>query len=369
MSRTPIDGRVRYAVVGLGHIAQVAVLPAFAHATENSRLTALVSDDAEKLSTLTRKYDVPHAFIYEAYDRCLEEVDAVYIALPNSMHAEYAIRAAEAGVHVLCEKPMAVTVEECERMIAAAQATDVRLMIAYRLHFEHETLKAIELVSDGTLGDPKLFNSTFSMRVRPGDIRTQRKRGGGTLYDIGVYCINAARHLFKAEPIEVIASSVNTDRERLPEIDETTSAILRFDNGRLASFVTSFNAADVSWYEVLGTKGRLKMEPAYEYAEGLAYELTIDGRTTRHKSGKRDQFAAELIYFSTCVLEGTEPEPSGEEGLQDVRIVTSLYESAEIGRAVELPPYEPVRQPGVDQAIRRPPVEKPQTVHAEAPHS
>jgi glucose-fructose oxidoreductase len=370
MARKPSsDGKVRWAVVGLGHIAQVAVLPAFAHAKENSQLTAIVSDDEEKLSALAKKYDVPHGFKYEEYDRCLEAVDAVYIALPNSMHAEYSIGAAEAGVHVLCEKPMAVTVEECERMIAAARAAEVRLMIAYRLHFEHVTLKAIDLVSSGALGDPKLFNSTFSMRVRPGDIRTKHEMGGGTLYDIGVYCINAARHLFKAEPIEVLASSVNTDRERLPEIDETTSAILRFENGRIASFVTSFNAADVGWYEVVGTNGRLKMDPAYDYAEGLGYEITVDGRTTRHRSSKRDQFAPELIYFAQCVLEGTEPEPSGEEGLQDVRIVKALYESAEIGRAVELPPYEPIQRPGLDQAIRRPPAAKPETINAEAPSS
>jgi glucose-fructose oxidoreductase len=227
----------------------------------------------------------------------------------------------------------------------------------------------MELVATGALGEPKLFNSTFSMRVKPGDIRTERAMGGGTLYDIGVYCINAARHFFQAEPIDVLASSVNTDRDRLPEIDETTSAVLRFENGRIASFVTSFNATDTGWFEILGTNGRLKMEPAYEYTEGLSYEITVDGRTTRHKSSKRDQFAPELIYFSKCVLEDADPEPSGEEGLQDVRIVTALYEAAETGRAVELPPYEPIQQPSLDQAMRRPPVDKPDTVNVEAPHS
>ena len=211
---------------------------------------------------------MPLTFNYKDLDECLEEVDAVYIALPNSMHAEFTIRAAEAGVHVLCEKPMAVTVDECERMLAATREHDVRLMIAYRLHFEHVNLKAVELVRDGAIGEPKLFNSTFSMRVRPGDIRTQRAMGGGTLYDIGVYCINAARYLFRSEPTEVLACSVNSDPDRLPEIDETTSAILRFEGERVASFVTSFNVADAGWYEVLGTKGRLKVEPAYEYAGG-----------------------------------------------------------------------------------------------------
>jgi predicted dehydrogenase len=368
MPRKSPSSPIRYAVIGLGHIAQVAILPAFAHAAENSVLTALVSDDAEKLSALKDRYDVPHTFTYDALDECLEVVDAIYIALPNSMHAEYAVRAAEAGVHVLCEKPMAVTVEDCVRMIAAAREHDVRLMIAYRLHFEHVNLKAIALVDKGAIGEPKLFNSTFSMRVRPGDIRTQRELGGGTLYDIGVYCINAARYLFRAEPTEVLACSVNGDPVRLPEIDETTAAILRFEGERVATFVTSFNASDSSWYEVLGTTGRLRVDPAYEYAEGLAYEITTDGRTTRRASAKRDQFAAELIYFSRCVLEGTEPEPSGEEGLQDVRIVTALYESAEIGRAVQLPPYKPAQRPDPAQEIRRPPVQKPETVNVLEPH-
>jgi glucose-fructose oxidoreductase len=359
---------VRYAVLGLGHIAQVAVLPAFEHAKEDAVLTALVSDDPEKLSALRSRYTVPHAFTYEQMDECLKLVDAVYIALPNSLHADYAVRAANAGVHVLCEKPMAVTVDECERMIQAAREHDVRLMVAYRLHFEHVNLRAIALLEDGAIGEPKVFNSTFSMRVRPGDIRTNRELGGGTLYDLGVYCINAARYLFRAEPKEVQACSVNGDPDRLPDVDETTAGILRFDGESVASFVTSFNAADAGWYEVLGTTGRLKVEPAYEYAEGLAYEITVKGRTTKRQTAKRDQFAAELIYFARCIQDHTEPEPSGEEGLQDVRIVTALYESAETGKPVQLPPYEPRKRPDPEQEIRRPSVEEPQTIKARAPH-
>ena len=110
---------IRYAVVGLGHIAQVAVLPAFAHAKRNSTLVALVSDDATKRHEVAKKYKLKQTFSYDEYERGLEEVDAVYIALPNAMHAEYTIRAAKAGVHILCEKPMAVTVKECRRMIDA----------------------------------------------------------------------------------------------------------------------------------------------------------------------------------------------------------------------------------------------------------
>ena len=163
------------------------------------------------------------------YDACLEQVDAVYIALPNSMHAEYAIRAAKAGVHVLCEKPMAVTADECEQMIEACRENEVRLMIAYRLHFEEVNLKAVDLVRRRRIGEPKFFNSSFSMIVKPNNIRTQSELGGGTLYDIGVYCINAARYLFRAEPKEVMAVSVNTGKNGLEDIDESTGALLRFD--------------------------------------------------------------------------------------------------------------------------------------------
>ena len=202
-------GPVRYAVVGLGHIAQVAVLPAFAHAKRNSLLAELVSDDPDKRRVLGRKHRV-ETYSYDDYEACLEHVDAVYIALPNSMHAEYTIRAARAGVHVLCEKPMAASVDECEAMLDACEKHRVKLMIAYRLHFEEINLEAIDLIRKRRIGEPKFFNSSFAMSVRPNDIRTRRATGGGTLYDIGVYCINAARYLFRAEPTEVMALSVNS---------------------------------------------------------------------------------------------------------------------------------------------------------------
>src|SRR5688572_24728443 len=299
---------VRYAVVGLGHIAQVAVLPAFAHARRNSKLVAVVSDDRTKRREITRRYRLEHAFSYAQFEDCLHEVDAVYIALPNSMHAEYTVRAAKAGVHVLCEKPMAVTVRECQQMIAACRRARVKLMIAYRLHFETLNLSAMELARGGQLGDLKFFTSSFSMIVRRGDIRTKRQYGGGTLYDIGVYCINAARNLFGAEPTVVSAVSINSGLKSLAEIDETTAATLRFGDDRVATFVTSFNAADVGAYRIVGTKGHLHVEPAYEYAEGLGYTLTIDGKASRRKGDKRDHFAPELLDFSDCILNDRKPE-------------------------------------------------------------
>jgi predicted dehydrogenase len=362
----PSRGPVRYAVVGLGHIAQVAVLPAFAHARRNSRLVAVVSGDRAKRREIAQRYRLDHSFGYDDYDACLEQVDAVYLALPNSQHAEYTIRAARAGVHVLCEKPMAVTADECERMIAACDEHRVKLMIAYRLHFEEVNLRVIDLVRAGKIGEPKFFNSSFSMTVRRGDIRTKKAFGGGSLYDIGVYCINAARYLFRAEPKEVVAISVNSGVKALAEIDESTAAILRFDGERVASFVTSFNAGDVAEYRIVGAKGDIHVDPAYEYAEGLGYTLTVGGKSQRKTIGKRDQFAPQLLHFSDCIKNDRMPEPSGEEGLQDVRIVQALYRSAETGRAVAIPPFVKARRPTGRQRITRPGVRKPGLVKVQS---
>jgi predicted dehydrogenase len=358
--------KIRYAVVGLGHIAQVAVLPAFAHASRNSQLVAVVSGDRTKRREIAKRYRLEHAFDYDDIDECLRVVDAVYIALPNSMHAEYTVRAARAGVHVLCEKPMAVTVGECRQMIAACRRSDVKLMIAYRLHFEALNLSAIELARRGELGDLKFFNSSFSMTVRRGDIRTKRAYGGGSLYDIGVYCINAARTLFRAEPTHVSATSVNSGLASLSEIDETTAATLRFGNGQVATFVTSFHAADVAAYRIVGTRGDLHAEPAYEYAEGLEYTLTREGKKTHKRFGKRDQFAPELLYFSDCILNNRKPEPSGEEGMQDVRIVQALYQSAQTGKTVKLPVFAADSHPTLRQRITRPGVRKPRLVKVQS---
>lgn len=360
-----------YAVVGCGHITQNAVLPAFRHSKENSRLVALVSGDPEKRRLLTKKYRKALGYRYEEYDECLRnpDVDAVYIAMPNHLHCEYSVRAAQAGKHVLCEKPMAVTVAECQQMIDAARSNHVRLMIAYRLHFEPANLKAIELAQSGALGDVRFFNSSFSMQVREGNVRSEKAKGGGTLYDIGVYCINAARYLFRDEPTEVFAQSARNDDKRFTEIDEMTSAILRFPGERLATFTSSFGAAGVSAYRVVGTKGNVLMDPAYEYAVRLVQQTTIEGKQHKQVFAKRDQFAAEIIYFSQCVLDGKEPEPCGQEGLADVRIVEALYRSAQEGRPIKLEPFVKRERPTPDQEIYQPPVSEPELVHAQAPNS
>jgi predicted dehydrogenase len=357
--------QVRYAVVGLGHIAQVAVLPAFGNARRNSRLGALVSGDPVKRSELSKRYGVDRTCAYEEYDSLLGsgDIDAVYIALPNSMHCDYAVRAAQAGMHVLVEKPMAVTEEECERMARAARDAGVKLMVAYRLHFERANLEAIEVARSGRIGEARLFSSMFSMHVVPGNIRARSELGGGVLYDIGIYCINAARGLFREEPIEARAVTCGS----IGGVEESVSCVLRFPNERLASFICSFGAADVSEYRLAGTKGDLAVEPAYEYAMALQHRLTLGGEVKERRFAKRDQFAPELLYFSDCVLKNQDPEPSADEGLADVRVIRALYRSAESGRPVELTPYEKRERQSLEQEIRRPPIEKPKTIHAQAP--
>jgi predicted dehydrogenase len=357
-------GKVRYAVVGLGHIAQVAVLPAFQHA-QDSELVALVTEDPTKARQLSKKYCLPAVYSYEQYQDCVQsgEIDAVYIALPNSMHRDYSVAASNAGIHVLCEKPMAIDEKQCEEMIRAAERNQTKLMVAYRLHFDKANLTAVELLQSRKLGEPRIFNSTFALQVQPGNIRTKRELGGGPLWDIGIYCVNAARYLFRAEPEEVFAFEATSKDRRFREIEETVSAILKFPRAELAAFSCSFGASDISAYEVVGTKGSLRADPAYEYAESLKLTIKINGKSQERSFPKSDQFAPELAYFSDCILKNREPEPSGREGLADVRIIRALYESLQSGKPVTINLPERDKRPGAAQEIHRPPVSKPELVH------
>lgn len=364
------DKKIRYAVVGLGYIAQVAVLPAFKNASRNSELSALISDDPEKLRELSEKYNVKITGRYEDYESILRSgnIDAVYIALPNHMHREYTVRSAAAGIHVLCEKPMAVTTDECLEMIRACEDADVKLMIAYRLHFDKANLKAVEIVQSEKIGTPKMFNSTFTMHVKEGNIRlSDESLGGGPVYDIGIYCINAARYLFRSEPEEVFAFSATSDEQRFNKADEMLAVAMKFPDTKLATFVCSFGAADTSNYRVIGTEGDLRVEPAYEYAEPLVQYLTVEGKTSKKSFKKRDQFAPELEYFSDCILSNETPEPGGDEGLIDVQIIQAILESAKTRKPLSLEPIQKRRPVEPEQEIEKPAVDEPELVHAESP--
>ena len=369
MARPGEDGVIRYAAVGLGWITQAALLPGFKNAKENSKLTALVSDNPKKLKEVGKEYKVDRLYSYEEYDKCLadDQVDAVYIGLPNNLHREYTERAARAGVHVLCEKPMATSEEECEAMIRAAEQGRIKLMIAYRLHLETANLSAVEVVRSGQIGEPRFFVSAFSEAVEAGNIRLKRALGGGPLWDIGVYCVNAARYLFQDEPVEVVGVNVVGGDPKFAEVGEAATAVLRFPGDRTATFTCSFGAASVSAYRVVGTKGDLLMDPAYGFEGELKSRLTIEGKSKEHTFKQRDQFGAQLLYFSRCILEGVEPEPSGAEGLADVRVIQAILRSAETGQAVKLGPFERKARPTIEQAIELPAVRAPAMVQAEDP--
>ncbi len=363
---------IRYAVVGLGHIAQVAVLPAFANA-DNAELTAIVSGDEVKLAKLGARYDVGsrHRYAYEDYNELLGDdlVDAVYIAVPNHLHHDYVVRSAEAGLHVLCEKPLAVRSEQCREMVEACDDHDVLLMTAYRLHFETANMEAVNTARRGELGNLRFFQASFSQNVAGGDVRLMPiDQGGGTIYDMGVYCINAARYLFGSDPTEVVAMSESKPGDRrFSDCDEMTGAILRFPDGRLASLTTSFGAHHTSTYRLVGDHGEIILDPAFEYASNLSYEVH-SGDTRRSQTlEKRDQFGPELVYFSTCIEQGSLPEPDGYEGWGDVQIIEAIYQSAQSGEPVSVDVVEPPKRPDVNQIITRPGFDKPGEVCASGP--
>ncbi|HKO49166.1 MAG TPA: Gfo/Idh/MocA family oxidoreductase [Polyangiaceae bacterium] len=358
------ERKIRYALVGAGNIAQVAVLPAFSHAKDNSELIAIVSGDAEKRSELAKRYELGLTGSYEELEAVLSrgQIDAVYIATPNELHKPFALRAAAVGVHVLCEKPLAASVADAEEMATACANAKVKLMTAYRLHFEKGTLSAIELVKSGKIGDPRIFESVFGHTVRPGDIRTRADLGGGAMFDLGVYCVNAVRNLFQEEPLLAFATSQMKDG-----VDDSTTALLHFPHGRIAHFTVSNSIAGVSSYRVVGTDGDLRVEPAYEYTDKIEQHLTVDGKTSSTKFGKRDQFAPELSYFSGCILEDRDPEPDAEEAIDDLRVIEAILRSAQTRAPVALEPRQRIRRPTMAQEAKERAIGKQETVHAPSP--
>lgn len=363
--------KIRYAVIGLGYIAQVAVLPAFKNAKSNSVLTALVSGDKEKLKRLGEKYHVDKCYLYSEFEDCLRrgEVDAVYIATPNFYHRNIMETAAKYGVHVLCEKPMAVTSEDCLSMISEAEKNNIQMMIAYRLHFESANLEAIKIAQSKRIGDLKVFNSVFTMQVKDhNNIRLEEAdKGGGPLYDIGIYCINAARYLFKAEPIEVFAMSANSKDSRFKKVDELVSCIMKFPEGRLATFSVSFGAFASADYDLIGTKGRVRLEKGYQYAKSMTLKIYEEKKIISKKYPKKDQFAPELIYFSDCIQKKKKPEPSGEEGLADVKIIEALLLSIDLGAPIMLDEINKKTRPSENQKITRPSFARPRLFNVIGP--
>ena len=364
--------KIRYAVVGLGHIAQKAVLPAFTNAKSNSRLVALVSGDQEKLKTLGEKYGVEKRYLYSEFEECLRhgEVDAIYITTPNSYHRNIMETAAKFGVHVLCEKPMAVTTEDCLSMISEAEKNNIHLMIAYRLHFESANLYALKLAHSKRIGDLKVFNSVFTFQVKDqNNIRLEEtERGGGPIYDIGIYCVNAARNLFKAEPIEVLAMSGSSKDSRFKKTEESVSCVLKFSEGRIASFSVSFGAFASADFDLIGTKGRLRLEKAYEFDTTMNLKIYEDKKIITRKYPRRDQFAPELRHFSDCIQKKKRPEPSGEEGLADVKIIEALLLSIDLRSPISVDEITKRSRPVETQRVSKPSFIRPKLFNVFSSH-
>jgi predicted dehydrogenase len=340
------------AVIGQGYFAQAAILPAIEQ-LEDVELTALVSGSRHKLDELGHRYGVRTLCDYDQLDPLLASgrIDAVYIAVPNDLHARLAVLAAKRGVHVLCEKPMAPTDAECVEMIRACDQAHVKLMIGYRLHFESANLVAIELARGGDIGEPRVFSSTFTQQVREDNTRTQPRRGAGPIYDVGVYCINAARYLFRSEPLEVNAMRFASRDPRFRAVDEAMAVTMRFPNERVAQFTCSFGAHARAHYEVIGTDGFLELDHAYDYGESIHMHVEgVYGKRDRTFE-QRDQIAGEVEYFARCIRENIGPEPGGSEGLADVRIIQAIMSSARFGRAVPIEPIVCRSRPDLGQAI------------------
>ncbi len=308
------DRKIGYCIIGLGRISMGHFMPG-ALASKNSRITGIVSGHRDKALAQAAKYGVPESSIY-TYENMDEiknnpSIDAVYVALPNSLHAEYTIRAARAGKHVLCEKPMATTVADSQAMIKACKDANKKLMIAYRCHYEPTNLRAIQLIREGKLGKIQAIESANGFRERAGEWRLDRKlAGGGPLMDVGVYSLNACRYLTGEEPMEIRAFSSTIDHDgRFDTVEENVSWTMKFPSGVVASCNTTYGADMDGFYRVHGTQGFMYVEPAFGY-EGLhltaRYADPAGGKpiVVDEPNPNRDpsQFVTEAAYFSDCIL-------------------------------------------------------------------
>ncbi len=351
----PRDERVGFAVVGLGRLSIDQILPAFAH----SRLckpVALVSGHPEKAKKIAAQYGIKsgNLYTYETYDQIAHnpEVKVIYIVLPNSMHAEYTMRGAKAGKHILCEKPMATSVADCEKMIAACKTANVKLMIAYRQQYEPNNRAIEKLVREGKLGTLRSYVATNTQNQGdPSQWRLNRKlAGGGCLPDVGVYCLNAARFLTGEEPEEVFGYTFQpTGDPRFKEVEATCNFTLRFPSGFLAACSTGYAGHHSQFLRLEGSDSWVELAPAFGY-HGLKLKQSklMDNRETTLEPTipDKDQFALEMDHMAECVMQGKTPHTPGEEGLQDQRLMEAIYESARTGRAVKVqPPATPTRGP------------------------
>jgi predicted dehydrogenase len=309
-------------------------MPAIKTSTK-AQVSALVTGHRDKGERMAAEYGVPASRIYsyDNYDAIAANtgIDAVYIALPNSMHAEYSIRAAKAGKHVLCEKPMSTTVADAREMIAACESAKKKLMIAYRCHLEPVNLKAVQLIRDGKLGRIQAIESTFGFNIGPNEWRTNRKlAGGGPLMDVGIYSLNACRYLTGEEPVEIDAhSSVIDHDERFTDVEENISWTMTFPSGVLCACNSTYGAGMPGFYRVHGSKGILQVDNAFNY-DGLVLRADINGEepiVMRSPDPDPAHFVAEAEHFAECIQQNRQNKAPGAEGLRDMELMMRIYDS------------------------------------------
>ncbi len=364
-----VQGRkVRYGVVGIGWISQTAFLPGVEH-TGNSEVVAFVSGHEEKAARVGEKYGVSALYSYEEYDDLLASgtIDAVYLATPNFDHVDLAVRTLEAGLHLLLEKPMAVSVAQCEQIIEASKTSGAKLMVAYRLHHEIGTLNAFEVARSGKLGHLRYFNSSFSQPVNYQNHRAKHGFWAGPVPDMGPYPINTVRNLFGAEPVEVGAMGVRTDPERFRDFEDQVAVNLKFPGDRIATMLMSYSGADLDDFRVVGTLGDLYSSPAFGMNTAMKHLTTVGKSKSEESFPKTDHFGGELKYFSNCILRDEQPEADGEEGLLDIRVIAAVQKALETGQPQELEPYTRKRRPTKEQAEKLGSVREPQLIDAHKP--
>jgi predicted dehydrogenase len=336
----PIEKRIGFALVGLGHLSVDQLIPAFS-VSKKAKLSGLVSGDPGKAQRLAQENNIkPEAvYDYQTFDRIKDnpEVKVVYVVLPNSMHAQFTIAAARAGKHVLCEKPMDVSVTKCQEMIKECQRARVKLMIAYRIQYEPMNRLMQKMVREKAFGPIKFIESANGIRVdRMGWRLTKELSGSGAVGDLGVYCINTVRFLLGEEPTRVFAQTFRPPSDpRFKEIDATTIFQLGFPGGVLANCVCSFDCHHTQSYRLAAERGTFGMDPAFPY-HGQRMFAKPDNPVLPQVA-ETNQFASELDHMADCVANDRQPYTPGEEGLQDQRIIEAIFESARTGKMVNLP--------------------------------
>lgn len=341
------DKKVRYAIVGVGDIAQEDMMPGVEH-TSNSEITALITSDPKKAKELGEKYDVKATFTYEHFSEAIASgtFDAIYLATPNWRHAEFIVPALRAGIHVLSEKPLEVSTAKCDEILLAEKSSSAKLMVAYRLHFEPATLATIDAIRSGRIGQVHTFCSTFAQPVDPANHRAHSGDLAGPVLDMGPYPVNAARYVFGDEPTDVVSAFGTRHPESGldQDFDDTVAVTLRFPGNKLAQFNIGYYGGPVNSLVAVGTKGSVMLDPCYMFGKPLEQTLAIGDEKTKESFKNTDHFGGEMKYFSDCILNDTAPEPDGEEGFADVRVLEGVLEALKSGKAVQLKPFTRTRR-------------------------